>query len=198
MITTELYNSVAKSYRPREIDHWHCSSIAKCPAALYLERKGTPPLSLPGAGKMLRWAAGHAIEEVIRPHLQSVYPTMLSNVRFLNKDLDLTGEYDGYDPVTKTLISVKSVHDYAMITRDGRTALKEDTGKLNARGSKVWDFKDAPYAHHEWQEHAYVLLMSKKNNHYINFDQLQDELVSQFDVAFITYVYITLSGLIDT
>jgi hypothetical protein len=180
----KLYNAINESDKPREVNHWHASSIAKCPRALYFERKGIPGLkeNEAGGGKKLRWRAGHAIEATIRPELEKIYPKLLTNVRFTNEELDLTGEFDGYDPESRTLISVKSVHDFAMKTINGDTGLKENTGKTNARGNIVWALKKEPYIHHQWQEHAYVLLMQP----------------GTWEVGQITYVYITLGGLIDT
>lgn len=176
-----LYQAVNDNDQQRPIDHWHCSSIAKCPRSLFYERKGiTPTAEEPGAGKKLRWRAGHAIETAIRPELQKLFPKLETNIRFTNEDLDLSGEFDAYDPETKTLISVKSVHDYAMVTKDGVVGLKEEIGKeISSRTGKEiikWGLKAEPYIHHQWQEHAYVLM-------------------GEWQVEYISYVYITLSGL---
>jgi hypothetical protein len=209
-LTNDLYRCIDENDRPREIKHWHCSSIAKCPRALYFERLKVPELveNQPGAGKKLRWRAGHAIEATIRPELEKVFPKMLSNIRFTNDELDLTGEFDGYDLKSKSLISVKSTHDFAMITLNGKTGLKDKIGmKISTRSGKPvidWGLKTEPYIHHQWQEHAYVALFEDRHT---NVDELGDFLdgggVKEFvqklsGVENIIYVYITLGGLIDT
>lgn len=201
-LTIALYSAINEQDRPRDIQHWHASSIAKCPRALYFERKGIPGLkeNKPGGGKKLRWRSGHAIESTIRPELEKVFPGAISNVRFTNEELDLTGEFDLYHPESKTLISVKSIHDFAMKTLDGTTGLKEDTGAKNARGNIVWGLKKEPYIHHQWQEHAYVLLMSHKatqvNLNLGGLSYTPDLWSKVVEVENITYVYISLGGLI--
>lgn len=196
-LTKLLYEAIDTRDRPRYIKHWHASSLAKCPRALFLERLGVPELAenRPKAGKKLRWRAGHAIEATIRPELQKVFPSMVANVRFFNEGLDLTGEFDGYDPVTKALISVKSVHDFAMITRQGRTGLKERLG-TNAKGQATWKIKEDPYIHHEWQEHSYVTMMRDPKT--VRVDDGNAFALPEWPVDEILYVYITLGGLIDT
>lgn len=202
-LTIKLYGAINENDTPREINNWHCSSISKCPRALFYERLGIPglPSNEPGGGKKLRWRAGHAIEASIRPELEKLYPNLLTNVRFTNQELDLSGEFDGYDPDSKTLISVKSVHDFAFITRGDTNGLKEKVGvkKSPKTGKEIndYDLKKTPYIHHEWQEHAYVLLMNDPttmvNTHlgYINVDATDNSQVEH-----ITYIYITLGGLI--
>lgn len=183
-LTAKLYQAINEADKPREIKHWHASSIAKCPRALYFERKGVPglPENEPGGGKKLRWRGGHAVEAAIRPELEKIYPGLQTNIRMTNPKIDLTGEFDGYDPVSETLISVKSTHDFAFISREGRTGLKKDTGERNARGNKIYTFNENPYISHEWQEASYVILSDNEN----------------FEIKEIVYIYITLGGLIDT
>lgn len=210
-LTISLYLAINETDQPREISHWHASSIAKCPRALYFERKGIKglPSNEPSGAKKLRWRSGHAIEATIRPELEKLYPQMLANVRFTNTELDLTGEFDGYDPTTKTLISVKSVHDFAFITRDNVTGLKERTG-TDARGKAAFELKKEPYIHHQWQEHSYVILLRHahtKSHGAYQLGELVPYEVSPLEITqplsmqplsveHITYVYITLSGLI--
>lgn len=136
-----LYQSISAENKPREFKNWHCSSIAECPRAQYFKRLGIPPLNVPTAAKMLRWQAGHLIEEVIRPHLLKLYPDLVSNKRYTSKLLDLTGEYDNYSEKEKMLIEVKSVHVFAppMIEKQGA------------------------YLGHKYQNHAYKLLLEENN-----------------------------------
>lgn len=159
-LAIQLYQSIHDSNEPREFKHWHASSIAACPRAQLYMRKGIAPTFKPTAAKMIRWQAGHLMEEVIRPHLLKLYPDLKSNQRMTSKKLDLTGEYDNYSEKEKMLIEVKSVH-------------------VNA--PKYLE-KDGPYLSHEYQNHAYKLLLEENN--------LPCEKV--------TYVYITLDGRILT
>jgi len=205
-LTIQLYKCINENDTPREIAHWHCSSVSRCPRALFYERLGLPglPSNEPGGGKKLRWRAGHAIEASIRPELEKLYPKLLTNVRFTNQELDCTGEFDGYDPESKTLISVKSVHDFAFITRGDTNGLKEKVGvkKSPKTGKEIndYDLKKTPYIHHEWQEHAYVLLMQDDLTDVLDdgYDPESKTLISpeKWQVEHITYVYITLGGLI--
>lgn len=201
-LTIALYRAINTADPPRPIDNWHASSIAKCPRALFLERMGVLPLpsNEPGGGKKLRWRAGHAIEATIRPELEKVFPDLVTNVRFTNFELDLTGEFDAYDPTSKILISVKSVHDFAMITRDNVTGLKEANG-TNAKGQNSWKVKQTPYTHHEWQEHSYVLLMNDPHTVVsVSPETVKDgDVVVPFapwEVEKVIYIYITLGGMI--
>lgn len=186
-LTQQLYREIDNADQPREINHWHASSIGKCPRALYYERKKVAPLpeNEPGAGKKLRWRGGHAVEEAIRPTLEAIYPNLQTNKRFTSEKLDLTGEFDGYDPDSRSLISVKSVHDFAFTAIDGKTGLKEKKGmKMGRNGREVtdWGHKQKAYPHHQWQEHAYVPLLKE----------------ADMEVEHTIYIYITLGGLIDT
>lgn len=166
-LTAKLYEGIAKNNQWRQYDKWHASAIAQCPRAQFLNRKGVKPLQTPGAGKILRWGIGHIVETAIRPYLQDLYPNLQSNQRLEHAGLNLTGEYDNYDPDSKTIIEIKSVHPNAVRYK----RLGED--RHHVKG-------DQPYLSHEWQEHAYVLLMDRHN----------------IPVENITYVYVSLSGLL--
>jgi hypothetical protein len=89
---------------------------------------------------MLRWQAGHIIEEVIRPHLLKMYPDLKSNQRLTSKKMDLTGEYDNYSKKEKTIFEIKSVHVFA---------------------PKHIEHEGKPYLGHEYQNHSYKLLMEE-------------------------------------
>lgn len=195
-LSVQIYKAIADNRERRKVERWHASSIAKCPRALYLERLGVGSLNIPGGGKILRWSAGHALEGALRPHLKTIYKDLEANVLLRNDTLSLGGEYDAYIPSQKELISVKSVHDYAMITRQGRTGLKEKVG-LNELGKVVWDFKSEPYTHHQWQEHAYILMANHKDT-YIYNRETKKKSTLDLEVEKVTYIYITLSGLMDT
>lgn len=136
-----LYKSIEEENEVRDFKNWHCSSIAECPRSHYYKRMKVPALRTAGAGKMLRWEAGHIIEEVIRPHLLKLYPDLTSNVRMTSKKLDLTGEYDNYSPKEKTIFEIKSVHVFAI--------------------SKIEKSME-PYLNHEYQNHGYKLLMEEE------------------------------------
>lgn len=166
-LTDRLYASIALANEPRVYEHWHASELAKCPRAQYFTRQGVPTLTQPTAAKMLRWSAGHLIEEVIRPHLQAIYPDLQSNIRFTSEKMDLTGELDNYSEKEKTIIEIKSV---------GPRAVK------NKRvGETRFHLRDEqPYLGHRYQEHGYVLLLEE----------------AKLPVERIIYVYITLEGLI--
>ena len=169
LLASKLYDSIKESDEPREFLQWHASAIAQCPRSQYYQRLGIPPLNKPGAGMMLRWRAGHIFEGEIRPHLEKIYPDLVSNVRLTSKNMDLTGEYDNYSKQNKLLIEVKTVGPRAPRYRkvgETRHHLRED----------------GPYLSHEYQNHAYVLLLR--------------EVI--LPVEHITYVYITLEGLIIT
>lgn len=156
-LTIKLYDSIRDANEPRVYKHWHASSIGECPRGHFYKRKGVPALREAGAGKMVRWQAGHILEEVIRPHLLKLYPDLKSNIRYTSEALDLTGEFDNYSIKEKALIEVKSVHVNApnYIEKDGK-----------------------PYLNHEYQNHAYVLLLEEKD----------------LPVENIIYVYISLDG----
>lgn len=164
-----LYTSIQDKNVIRSFDMWHASSIAECPRSHYYKRLGVKGLNSVGAGKMLRWQAGHIMEEVIRPHLQTAYTDMISNERIESKTLDLTGEYDNYSEQAEEIIEVKSVHDFAFGYRK--------------KGSLRFDLRDSkPYLNHELQNHCYVKLLREQGK----------------TVSSISYVYITLDGRIAT
>lgn len=168
-LASDLYNSISKANEVRVFEQWHASAIAECPRSHYFKRLAIPALQTVGAGKMLRWQAGHIIEEVIRPHLLSLYPDLTSNERLNSTILNLTGEYDNYSEKAETIFEVKSVHDFAFAYR--KTADK----RFHLRDSK-------PYLSHEFQNHSYVKLLREQGK----------------KVSSITYVYITLDGRIAT
>ncbi len=168
-LAAQLYGSISEKNEVRVFKEWHASSIAECPRAHYFKRQGIKALETAGAGKMLRWQAGHIMEEVIRPHLEQVYPDLISNERILSKKLSLTGEYDNYSEKSEEIIEVKSVHDFAFGYR--------------RKGEKRFHLRDSkPYLNHELQNHCYVNLLREKGK----------------PVSSITYVYITLDGRIAT
>jgi hypothetical protein len=141
-----------------------------------LRRMSKDPVAVPpSAAKVLRWKAGHLMEEAIREHIDGLFDSeVLTNQRLFSEELDLTGEYDNYVPEKKTLVEIKTVHDYAFIEREGQPYLKQDTGEKTASGRVRWEPKLSPYLHHEIQNHAYALLIG--------------------DVEHVVYVYISLSG----
>lgn len=173
-----LYDAIAADNEQRDFKHWHASSIAECPRAHYMKRLGIPRKQVPTGAKILRWQAGHNIEEAIRPYVEQVYGKTESNVRLTSIELDLTGEYDNLTIKDSRLIEIKSVHDLAFVDKDGVTGLKEDTGEVGPRGGKQWRVKASPYLHHELQQHCYVLLLQEEGTEVTNID----------------YVYISLSG----
>lgn len=178
-LSIKLYQTIAESNERRVYEAWHCSNIGDCPRTHYFKRKGVEPLSKPSAALILRWKAGHLIEEAIREHLEKLFPDIKSNERMYSKTLDLTGEYDNL--VDDTIIEIKSVHDGAFIERDGDTYLKEKTGeKTYSTGKTVntWGPKQDPYLHHELQQHCYVHLLKERG----------------VEVKEIVYIYISLSG----
>lgn len=168
-LAQQLYDSIQNENEVRVFEKWHASSIAECPRSHYFKRMGVPGQNFVGGGKMLRWKAGHLIEEVIRPHLLSVYKDLQSNQRLESTELDLTGEYDNYSEAEETIFEVKSVHDFAF--------------KYKAKADTRFHLKDSkPYLNHELQNHCYVKLLREKGK----------------PVSFIVYVYITLDGRIAT
>lgn len=178
-LTIKLYQTIIDNDKPRVFENWHCSSLAECPRTQYFKRLGIEPLpqNRPSAAIMLRWQAGHNMETAIREHLKSLYPDLISNKRYVSKRYDLSGEFDNLAITDKTLIEIKTVHDYAFIQRDGETYLKEQDG-LMPNGNKKWKAKLTPYLHHEIQNHAYVLLLEEK----------------EIFIERIKYIYISLSG----
>ncbi len=168
-LAVALYQSIHDDDEVRIYDNWHASSIGECPRAHYYKRLGIKSINKPTAAKMLRWKAGHLIEEVIRPHLKKIYPDIISNQRLTNLELDLTGEYDNYSEKEKMIIEVKSVGPRAPKHR-----------KVNDDRYHLRD--ESPYLAHEYQNHAYVLLLRAEGK----------------PVEQIQYAYITLEGLIMT
>lgn len=164
-----LYNDIQSKNEVRVFERWHASSIAECPRAHFFKRKGIKGQGYVGGGKMLRWKAGHLMEEAIRPHLEAVYPDIQSNVRLESDILDLTGEYDNYSPSAKTIFEVKSVHDFAFAYK------KKSDSRFHVKDGK-------PYLNHSLQNHSYVELIREKGG----------------EVEFITFIYITLDGRIAT
>lgn len=173
-----IYDAISADNKERVFAHWHASSIAECPRAHYMKRLGMKRLQVPTGAKILRWQAGHNIEEAIRPYIEKVYGEAESNVRLTSVDLDLTGEYDNLTVKDHRLIEIKSVHDLAFVDKDGQTGLKEDTGQKGPRGGTLWRVKQTPYLHHELQQHAYAILLDEEG----------------ITVANIDYVYVSLSG----
>lgn len=169
ILASKIYKSIREANQPRVFEHWHASSIAECPRAHYYKRLGIKPLALPTAAKMLRWQAGHLIEEVVRPHLKNLYPDLVSNERLTSEAMDLTGEYDNYSQKNSLIVEVKSVGPRAVRYK------KKDEDRYHLRD-------DGPYLAHQYQNHAYVLLLGEKN----------------LPVENITYLYVTLEGLLVT
>lgn len=168
-LAIKLYQTISADSEPRVFDQWHASNIAECPRAQYFKRLGIEPINKPTGAKILRWQAGHLIEEVIRPHLKTIYKDLTSNIRLSSDKWDLTGEFDNYNPDGKTLIEIKSVGPRAIRYR------KKDEQRHNLRD-------DQPYPSHVLQNHAYALLMDEHD----------------FVVENIQFIYITLEGLIVT
>ena len=161
---------------------WHGSSIASCPRAHYFKRLGVKPLQPATGAKILRWDTGHAYEAIIRPHLQKLYPKLVSNIRFFNKELDLTGELDNYDPESKTIIEIKTVHPNAVRYRK----VAEDRNHL----------KDGQqYLHHEYQQHVYELLMRHPASE-VKLGEKYEKMTAPWPVEKIVYLYISLAGLL--
>lgn len=168
-LASALYEGIRNDDEPRVFEHWHYSSLAECPRAQYFKRLNVPRQSYVGAGKMLRWKAGHLIEETIRPYLQAIYPDLESNVRMTDEDDDATGEFDNYSEKEATLIEIKSVNGRAF--------------KYRRVGEKRTHLRDEkPYDHHLLQNHGYVRMLRKRDK----------------PVEFIHFVYISLDGLIAT
>lgn len=162
-----LYNRIEADNQPRVFEHWHASSIAECPRTQYLKRLGVSPITQPTGAKMLRWTAGHKIEEVVRPYLQERYPDMVSNHRMTSEHYDLTGEYDNYSLEQQEIIEIKSVNGRALAYK------KVGDDRHHLRDGK-------PYLNHLYQNHAYVLLLREL----------------KFPVKQITFLYVTLDGLL--
>lgn len=173
-----LYDAISAANEERIFEHWHASSISECPRSHYLKRLGQKPINVPNAAKLLRFQAGHIMEEFIRPFIQKVYGETESNVRATSEGLDMTGEWDNLTVKDHRLVEIKSIHDNAFIDKDGQTGLKEETGELGPRGGKGWRIKPNPYLNHQLQQHCYVLLLKER----------------EIEVTNIDYIYISLSG----
>lgn len=185
-LSIKLYQVIQDGNKDRPMERIHASSIAQCPKAQYMKRKGVETLNKPTGAKILRWQAGHNIEEALEQYINKVYKDVSHNVRFTSEKLDLTGEYDFYDADTKRIIEIKSVHDMAFIDRQGTLSLKESQGLwpegTRWAGKQKWGAKNEPYLHHEMQEYCYYLLMKEQG----------------IEVKGVDYVYISLSGRIVT
>lgn len=156
-IKINLYNSIKEEREERVYNNWGGSSLAKCPRMQYMSRLGVPPVQELTGAKLMRFQAGNILEDFIRPHLVKQFPELRSNERIISDELDLSGEFDNYDPVSKRLIEIKSVHVFA---------------------PKHLEKDNKPYFHHEYQQHAYKLLLEAQGE----------------EVDVITYVYISLDG----
>ena len=176
-IAKALYKSISAANEDRVFTNWHASSIAECPRSHYFKRLGIKGLNQPTGAKILRWGAGHNIEQAIRPHIEKMFKNVVPNVRMTSKKLSLTGEYDNYSEEEATLIEIKSVSDFAFYEKNGVTGLKENIGNWE-NGNKRWAIKETPYLHHELQQHSYKLLL----------DELKKPLKR------IIYIYISLNG----
>lgn len=141
--------------RPRSREHWHASELAKCPREQYLARKGADPIQEMPGGKQLRFQVGFGLEAYLQTYLRQLYPKLLTNVRITSVTYDLTGEFDAYDPDSQTVFEIKSTHPWALYR-----VKKSDPPELSAQ-PHLLDQK--PYPHHEWQTHAYALLMADSN-----------------------------------
>lgn len=174
----ELYQSIAESNEDRVFEAWHASSISMCPRAHYYKRLAIPELTEVSGAKVIRWSAGHHLETAIRPIIEKVYGKSASNERMTSLRLQLTGEFDNLIVHDNRLVEIKSVSDFAFISRENVTSLKEATGKLNKWNKPEYATKHTPYLGHELQNHAYVILLREKG----------------IKVEEIDYVYISLSG----
>lgn len=181
-LAIKLYQSIGAENEERVYEHWHASSISICPRAHYLKRLGIEGLNKPSGAKVIRWGAGHKLEEELRPHITEVWGGTISNVRLTSKELDLTGEYDNLTLDGNTLIEVKSVSDWAFYKGplSSDKVLKQDSGEKNARGYTIYQPMENPYIHHVLQNHAYALLLGEVGT----------------EVKSIDFVYASLSGLI--
>lgn len=168
-LASALYACIRDDEEQRVFEKWHYSSLAECPRAQYFKRLGVKRTQTVGAGKMLRWKAGHIIEEVVRPYLEKLYPDLTSNIRMSDEDDDATGEYDNYSEDRATIIEIKSVNGRAFRYR-----------KVSEHRSNLRD--DQPYPNHLLQNHGYVRQLRKRGK----------------PVQFIHFVYISLDGLICT
>lgn len=152
-LAIKLYQSIGAANEERVYKHWHASSIATCPRTHYFERLGVEHTRRVSSALVLRWGAGHHLEESLRPHIEKVWGRTTSNVRLTSKKWQLTGEYDNLILDGTTLVEVKSVHDRAF--GYGKEATLRD---------------NEPYLHHVLQNHAYVLLLGEEGKVVTNID----------------------------
>jgi hypothetical protein len=178
-LSVKLYQSIAEENEERVYKLWHASSISICPRAHYFHRLGVAGLTKPSGAKVIRWGAGHKLEEQLRPHIDKVWGETSANVRLTSDKWSLTGEYDNLSKDGKTLIEVKSVSDWAFYKGPltSETTLKQDSGEKNKWNRPVYEPMPEPYIHHVLQNHAYALLLG--------------ETVENID-----FVYASLSGLL--
>lgn len=174
----ELYRAIAESNEDRIFKMWHASSISMCLRAHYFKRLAVPELTEVSGAKVIRWSAGHHLETAIRPQIEAVYGKTKANDRMTSDKLQLTGEFDNLILEDSRLVEIKSVSDFAFISRDNNVTLKQATGNLNRWNKPEYEPKLTPYLGHELQNHAYVLLLKENGVEVTNID----------------YVYISLSG----
>lgn len=182
-LSIAIYQSILKARQEREIKCWHASSLAMCPRAQFFARKGVKPLQEITAAKELRFKVGDKVEDVIRPYIKELFPDAVSNVRFFNKTLDLSGEIDNYSPQLKTIIEVKSVHPAAVRYR------RVDESRNHLRN-------DRHYTHHEYQQRVYKLLMEHPDTEIKGEDGNYKPLEAPLEVEGVVYLYISLAGLL--
>lgn len=178
----QLYQSIAEKNEERVYKHWHASSISICPRSHYFHRLGIEGLNKPTGGKVIRWGAGHKLEEELRPHIAKVWGGTTANKRHTSKKWDLTGEYDNLILDGSRLIEVKSVSDWAFYKgpETSDMVLKKDSGEKNKWNRPLYKPMYEPYIHHVLQNHAYVLLLEEEG----------------IEVKHIDFVYASLSGLL--
>lgn len=181
-LAIKLYQSIGAGNEERVYKHWHASSIAICPRAHYFHRLGIPGLTKPSGAKVIRWGAGHKLEEELRPHISEVWGGTTSNTRHTSEKWDLTGEYDNLILDGSALVEVKSVSDWAFYKGplSSQSVLKKDSGRKNKWNRPEYEPMDEPYIHHVLQNHAYVLLLEEQGS----------------NVGSIDFVYASLSGLL--
>ena len=168
-LIVRLYQLIRDDHPDRPMERWHASAIAQCPRSIFYARSNIARTSPMTTGIEIRYQVGHEVEKFLRPYLEQMMPDLESNVRLSSDKLDLTGEYDNFDPKTNTLWEVKSVHPQAVRYRK----VSEDSYNLR---------DDQAYLSHQWQNHAYVLLLAEQN----------------ITVKEIGYIYVSLSGLVVT
>lgn len=178
-----IYQSIAAANEERNYEYFHASSIYICPRAHIFKRLGVKSLTRASGAKVIRWGAGHQLEEELRPHVDKVWGGTTANIRLTSKKLDFTGEYDNFTKDGHTLIEVKSVSDWAFykgpLTTE--TVLKKAIiGQKNKWGKPAFEPMNEPYLHHQLQNHGYVALIEEQKLKPRNID----------------YVYASLSGLL--